>query len=116
MTKQIQLSGQTLDEFAHKVKVRELIGSITEDDQQGACYLCKRQEGKQSLGVHVPMPEDPGEVMIHAPEIELIWVGIEAGGREFLYPLCQECMLLLEGLATGGYTVVQPDDEEGDTG
>lgn len=112
MTQMIQLSGVTLEDFADKVKVRELIGSLTADDQHGSCYLCKRQEGRQSLGVHVPMPEDPDEVMIHAPELELIWVGVEFGERTFLYPLCQECMLLLEGLASGGFAVVEPDEED----
>ena len=59
------------------------------------CYLCKREEGQDTVRVH----ENGGSFQLRPLELELY--GIEMAEKtSFGYWLCDECVLLLHDFAT----------------
>lgn len=59
------------------------------------CYLCKRQEGKQSVGIKV----EPGSVEPSATSLELKVKYVRASSTpdaDVFFPLCRDCCILLD--------------------
>jgi len=57
------------------------------------CYLCKRLEGEESLGI------DFDKHTIHRPRLALDEFKVVPGGVSWIYHLCLECFVLMRHLS-----------------
>jgi hypothetical protein len=77
---EIFLTGYNSEDFVKKVK----------NGEKGGCYLCKRDEGEKSVYFN---KEDLGLV-----PVDIGVVSVKRKDIKFNFLLCQECMILIEGI------------------
>lgn len=64
-----------------------------EKEEAPGCYLCKRRPGEKG----VFLAGSKKEPKIGACELSFTWVERVKAGKIFRYPVCHECLPLLEG-------------------
>ena len=100
-------TGLTADEVDNKWHAKSLLGELGDPAEVAqvweCCYLCKRKEGQESVTFEVA----DGAASLRTPPIALHPVRIRGYGKNWVYRLCEECMLLLLSLT-------MEDEEEED--
>ena len=89
------VTGKTERQWNHEMRVLELAQEQgVRSPKTRACYLCKREEGDNSLCLDA----DREDEVILAP-IKLSSYELEMGGDSTLqYLLCSECLILLSSI------------------
>ncbi len=98
------VTGLTENQWADELRMLEYV------EEQGLkgpsmrkCYLCKREEGENSLKIYEDNVEEISlaPIELHSCEITL------GGGITFSYLLCMECTLLLDAME-----MMEPEPDE----
>jgi len=90
--RKIIVTGKTEQQWIDEMKVLELSQEFgTKKPSTRKCYLCKRAEGENSLGL---VEDNEDEVILDPIELSPCEI-IFGGGVTFSYLLCIECALLL---------------------
>jgi hypothetical protein len=93
------ITGKTTREIIDEMRLIERAEEHgVQSPQIKTCYLCKREEGQDTVRVH----EYEGSVQL--PPLELVLYEINMSeGINFGYWLCDECVLLLSDFSTRSF-------------
>ncbi len=91
------------DPDAEEVLIAGMTAQQLEEEGQAnlmSCYLCRREEGDEIVAVNLTRD------LIGTSRLEMLRLSIPSERMRLIYPVCRECVMLLEAIASSDFEVL----------